>query len=439
MSGGKAAAPEKLHSRFGGSVAPRYLNCPGSVQAVALLPPEPPSKHALDGTMVHAIAAFYLKTGDHRAEEGWMPLGALENEGVDTTDLPAQGFDVTEEMAATVQVYLDAVYAELDEDPANELYVEHSFAITAPSADDGEVHGSNDALVYQPSRKRLIVFDLKNGVGVSVQAEENAQLKFYATGAAFDKAWPLNEVELVIVQPRAHDVDSEGAIRRWTFDTADLIDFAGELDNVIAVAKGPNPPLVAGPWCKKTFCPNKLCPAREQQALADIAADFADVKGVDEIVPALLPKVEAIDSARIPHILRGIETLNEWALQLNEYLRSELLAGRAVPGYKLVEKVGRRKWIESEDEIATYLSLMYDIDDEHLRPRKLVTITEVERLLRAACTSPAELKEAKMEMSLRFTVKESSGLSVVPETDRRPAVDAGADFASVNLDSLMKE
>lgn len=416
------------HSVFGGSQAERYLHCPGSVKAVSALPPQVENEHMWGGTCAHRLGELCLKTGE-RTTEQFVGTRLWANN---------RPFTVTLDMAEAVQVYLDAVYAEIDKEPGHELYVEQKFEFKIPSAKAGEVFGSNDALVYLPSVRRLVVFDYKHGIGVSVSAEENAQLKFYAAGAALDADWPLSEIELVIVQPRAFDADWNGTVRRWLFDTVDLLDFAADLDSTVALAKSDNAPLTAGPWCKKTFCPNMaVCPARDLYVLEEMrVTDYADVKSVADITKDKLPLPASLDPAKIGDILAGANALSEWLNSINEFVFSQLRAGASIPGFKLVEKVARRKWTGEEEEVAGYLELMHDMPLDLVRPRKLATVTEIERMLKAQGLE----KKERDDVMIKFTSKESSGLTIAPMSDRRPAVDAIAtDYAGVSFDSLSAE
>ena len=418
----------KAHSRFGGSSASRWLNCPGSVALIETAPKARDSAYAAEGTLAHAFAEHFLKAGER---------DALQHVGM-TLDGKVGATPLTKEMATAVQTYLDTVWEEVDAAPDAELYVEQGFVLDVPTAEPGEVFGTNDALVYTPSKGRLVVFDYKHGVGVSVSAEDNAQLKFYAAGAALHKDWRIAEVSLVIVQPRARDADEIGAVRAFALDPLELIEFSGEIEAGVRDAKDLcgdvkdfglqmlNGYLKTGSWCR--FCPAAaICPAKEAEALAAIGGDFASI---GEITVDSLPPVTDLGVERLAAIAKAGSVITDYVAMVYEFMQQQMLNGVAVPGFKVVEKVGRRKWVEAEEEIADYLTLMHDVDPNLVRPRKLVTITEAERLLKQAGAG----KDAKDDMSLRFTIKESSGLTVAPDHDKRPAVDAiVADFGSVNL------
>ena len=284
-------APERAHSKFGGSIASRYLNCAGSVALCDTVPKPPSSKYAAEGTAAHALAEYCLLNGEREADlhvDEAFPHGP---------EFEMQRFVVTPEMAAAVQVYLDCVYAELDAAPDAELYVEQKFVFDLSNAEPGEVYGANDALVYTPSTGRLLVYDYKHGAGVSVSVENSAQLKFYAAGAALSKPdWPVSHVELVIVQPRSRDAeDNNGGVKRWIMDPLELIEFPAEIDAAVAAAKAPNPPLKPGSWCR--WCPAAaVCPARERDAIQAATLDYA---GIGDLSPKMLPEPPTLDVARI--------------------------------------------------------------------------------------------------------------------------------------------
>jgi hypothetical protein len=444
-----------VHSRFGGSSADRWLSCPGSTALIATVPPRPDSAYAAEGTAAHELARLCLVKDQHPT----LYLGET-----------LEGFVVTQEMCDAVVVYLNAVDTEKARTKTAELYVEQGFVLQIDSAADDEVFGTNDAMVYHPSEGRLVVFDYKHGVGVSVSAEDNAQLKFYAAGAVFSKPeWKLSELILCIVQPRARslallpdDADPElkRGIQKWPMDVLDLMEFQGDVNEAIALAnfyetdftadpivlKGPvpntpldlrpgavayvggKPKFVTGSHCK--WCDAApVCPAKEAEVLRAAQLDFADMT---EISTDVLPEPKTFDTARLGQILQAGKILNDWLNQIQEYVEGLVLSGTPVEGWKAVEKIGRAKWVAADEDVAGYVDMMFGIDQDSIRPRKLVTIGEFEKLLKAAGATKAQIDDAK----LLYTIKESSGLTIAPASDRRPAVDAvAAAFGSVTIDT----
>ena len=389
----------------------------------------------MEGTAAHDVAAICLSKDQHPG----LYVGSWwhsDGEFVESQEAGGRVL-VTQEMSDAVVVYLNAVSHEQARSKDAELYVEKGFVLQVDSAEDGEVFGTNDAMVYHPSTGRLVVFDYKHGVGVSVSAEDNAQLKFYAAGAVLSNTeWRIAELELVIVQPRSRDngflpedVDPElkRGIRRWPMDPMSLLDFQVDVDDAIARAKAAEPiirspdndslpVLSAGSWCK--WCDAAaVCPEKERQALRAATLAFDDIT---EVTAAALPEPKTMDAERLAEALKGVKIVSDWLSQIQEYVEALVLSGQSVPGWKAVEKIGRAKWVSGDEEVASYAEMMFGIEENDLRPRKLVTIGEAEKQLKAAGAAKSDIDDFK----LRFTIKESSGLTIAPESDKRPAANA---------------
>lgn len=405
------------HSRYGGSVIKRVIECPGSVALCASVPKRPESAYAREGSAAHRLAELCILKAMH-------PNALLGS--------PVPGFHdvvVTTDMADAVVTYLNALETERAQTRTAQLLVEADF--TLPVGEAGEVFGRNDALVYHPETGRLRVFDYKHGAGVAVEVNDNAQLKFYLLGAlTAHPEWKVREVILTIVQPRAWDDDR--AVKDFPLDLAEVFEFLAVVDEAVAAAKLAEKlypaadMLLTGDHCR--WCDAApVCPAREQQALAAAQVDFADVT---QVTAAALPEPRELDYARLGAVVASLEILTAWAGQCREYLEGLVLGGHAVPGWKAVEKLGRAKWVDDPAKVVDYATLMFGVEPGELMPPKLVTITEAEKILKANGAKKDDLDAFK----LAFTVKESSGLTLAPESDRRPAVDAAArDFGHVNL------
>jgi hypothetical protein len=435
---------DKAHSDFGGSVIGRVINCPGSVALCRSVPERASSSYADEGTFAHALGEKLLRANCFDAST------AIGDE-IESDKLASKKI-VTEKMANAVQVYLDAVKVEMALSPDPIIEIEQSFTLPISTADEGEVFGANDCLVYHPSLGRFVVFDYKHGEGVSVSAEENDQLKFYAAGAALTHPeWSIAELVLVIVQPRARDADEQETfgVKPWPMDTFELIEFVGEVEQAVHRAKlamaeqaqgmslmigetvGGYPVLNAGTWCR--WCAAAaVCPAKQAEVTKSIGVDFADIAG---IAPSALPKPADMDVERIEQVVLGLDVLSAWATQCRDFLYNLAEQGVTLNHHKLVDKIGRRKWIDNETDIAAYMEMVYGVEQDDVMPRNIVTITEAERLLKARITDKAERKAALEDVSLRFTLKDSSGKTLVRLGDKRDAVAVGvaADFAGVQI------
>lgn len=404
----------KVHSRFGGSIADRWMNCEGSVALCAAVPPEPSSSYANEGTFAHSLAEACLSNGCGDARDYCAKDPVFK--------------DVDGEMADAVNVYLETITAELAEGGYGaELHTEQEFVFPGMN---GEVYGRNDALIYSPSRKKLTVLDYKHGVGVSVFAENNAQLKFYATGALMTHPeWQVSTVELVIVQPRSLDVERNGAVRRWCFDVLDVLDFDTDVNKGWLAASKPGATRHPGSWCH--WCPAAaVCRERETEVLRELGLQFEGVNVVD--VTELEDPV-AMDLERLAQVIKGAEILAAWASQVRQFAEERMVAGQIeIPGWKVVQKIGRAKWNGADENIVAELDIMWGLTDDDIRPRKMEGLGVVEKAMRGAGASKDEVEAFKA----RYTIKESSGLTIAPESDRRAAAKPVKEgFSGVNVEN----
>ena len=405
------------HSRFGGSVASRYLNCPGSVRLSEQAPERLASSYAEEGTFAHQLAENCL-------------LGCRQPVIGETVRSPSvdSSKKVDQDMADAVNVYLDTVWDAYTD--GDDMTVEERFTLPIPSAEPGEVFGSNDCAIFSPETGRLTVFDYKHGKGVGVSAYENKQLMFYAAGAvASHPEWEVQSIELVIVQPRGPFPDP---VSRWEMPLWQLLDYPAQIDAAVRDALSDSPTFEPGEHCR--WCPaSEICKVREQRFLKAAALDF---EGIIDVPNNALPMADALEPERMARILEAFDGLSDWVQSVRERVESKLLAGEKVPGFKVVEKQSRRKWAADEIEVAGYLGMMYELDPDDLRPRKLVTITEAERQLKSKLGKQFST-EIKNDITMRFMVKESTGYACVPERDKRPAVaPVQAEFGSVTINSL---
>ncbi len=405
---------EEKHSVYGGSSIGRVLLCPGSVKLCEGVPKRT-SSYALEGQFAHAVAEHCLRIGMRSAVE------------LVDRSLVIGGPTIESEMAEAIDVYLDEVYKALDNDPNAVLLVEHPINFVTPNLPQGEGYGKADAVIYSPLYNHLDVFDYKHGAGESVKVEDNPQAKYYACGAAMFtpgcEKWAVSTIKLHVVQPRAWDVMERGAVRSWEMNIVDLIEFPAQVDEAVRVSKLPNAPLVPGEYqCR--WCPAGgagKCDKAAQKLFEAAQTHYSDIA---EMQTTSLPDVRSLDLDRISKLMFVEDLVTGYFKQVRDYAMELMQGGVEIPGWKTVEKQARRKWIGEDENAARMLSLMYGVPFEELMPPTLVGITDAERLIAARITDKAQLKEAKAQMSLRFTLKQSSGLKLAPMSDKAPAVNA---------------
>jgi hypothetical protein len=386
------SVPATTHARLSASAAERWFNCPGSVALTAGMSSR--SEAAAQGTFAHHIASECLMHGDK-----W-PRDWLGNKTV------IDGFTVEcdQEMVDGVLFYLDTIREDAvpGDVPHVEVRLTDDLAKLHPS-----LGGTADYARWRPATRELLVCDLKYGSGVAVGAEDNRQLLTYALGVMLRLKVGADKVTVRIVQPRL-EIDGQ-KVRDWTFDGKAIMDFAADLLEAANAASRPDAPLVAGYWCRKTFCPAaRTCPAIEKYHHAMVAADF------DVNVPVTAETLEKVAQA-----LAMVGPLEAKIKQVEAYAYELANRGLEIPGYKLVEKRATRKWKDPE-MVALWAK---ERGVEPYAEPELLSVAQLEKKLR---------KEEKAELAPLYE-KVSSGTTLVPASDSRPVANriSADDFAAL--------
>lgn len=386
------------HARASASAAHRWMVCAGSVNEAAKYPGTTTSYYAAEGTVAHNLAANVM-TGRTPSAASALGNQILESGHLVTVD---------QEMVDGVNLYADAVRESLHAD--SEVHVEFDLTPALQKLDQ-DLGGNSDLLIYRQSEKLLSSWDFKYGAGIPVEVKDNEQLLIYAVGAllvAQEQCLPVQEVEVVIVQPR-YDHPS-GRIRRWKFAAIDILEFVATLIEKVRATRLPDAPLVAGSHCR--YCPAAGgCPELERSHHAMVATEF----GVLAIDPVKLSK--ALDM--IPELEARIKAVRELGY-------TAAIQGNPPPGYKLVNIRPTRKW---KDSIAIKAFAPPEWYETTLR-----SAPQVEKLIGKAKFS--ELYGEEVE-------KKSSGFVLVHESDDRPAAQtvaalAGEFEANVATDPLLE-
>lgn len=454
------------HAKLSASGAKRWMNCPGSIRmAEELLARgiEPgSSEFARLGTAAHGLGEQCLRTGEQSRD--WIGgVVYLDDDedcllirpdpdmaglalGVECEERGFTGYPIDDEMADAVNVYLETVRDDLAEGgPHAELSVERRFDLSHLHPN---MFGTNDASVTLPF-DWVKVHDYKHGQGVAVEVEENVQELYYALGVAYSIDWAFENVELVIVQPRCPHPD--GAVRRWSTTKDYLREFEKELIAAAKRTEEPDAPLCAGEWCQ--FCPAApYCPELKEKAFATALVDFGE-PGVSIELTTYVAAPETTDEdlrARLDAIplldafYKAVET--EAMRRLRESPTGEAF------GYKLVRKKSNRAFrkdltIEVDGEELplsikdALLAEGFPEADLYEEPKmkgpakieKLRPPAMMAELKKQGCKAPA--REIAAIIS-RYTYKPEGGITAVPESDPRPAVDPSAaalsDFDSID-------
>ncbi|WP_295216402.1 DUF2800 domain-containing protein [Ruminococcus sp.] len=364
--------PEE-HAFLSASGAHRWINCTPAAMLEKQVPDNAGS-YAAEGTLAHSLAELKLrkqfeimKPSDYKQQ-----LAAIQ---ADKLYQP--------EMDGYTDTYVDHIRSLCMAFPAMPYVVIEKrldFSHIVPGG-----FGTGDCVILYGDT--LHICDLKYGKGVPVSAENNPQLRLYALGAIHEYSllYDIKEVQMHIIQPRLDNISTDtltaDALRQWGDSVKPLAEQAtngtGEFH--------------AGDWCR--FCRAKAqCRARAVQML-EIGEKRNDT---------------LLSDAEIGEILTAAQSLQSWVKSLEEYAEKQLIAGKEIPGWKLVE--GRSNRTITDTEAAFQVLEQSGYDEALLYERKPLNLTALEKL----CG-----KKHLTELIGNYIVKPPGKPTVVPTTDKR--------------------
>ena len=191
-------------------------------------------------------------------------------------------------------------------------------------------------------------------------------------------------MELIIVQPPV--------TRRWVTTIERIKQFEQELVMAVHESQKPDAKLQHGEHCR--WCAAKpICPRM--------------TGAVDR---AINTQIKSIDVDTLGRYLHNADLLEDWIKDLRALAFQLLEKNIAVPGYKLVNKQARRKWTDENKAKQALLSL------------GLKESVVVETSIMSPSQAEKALKKRFNELPEGLIKSESSGTTLAPESDDRPAV-----------------
>ena len=382
--------PARGHSPLGMSVLERRYCCPGSMKAEEGRP-NTTSVYAKRGTDLHEVGASCLR-------EHLNPLEVISEDP---------------EGAELVMAYLIEVQSAHDR-LGGTLHVEQAFELTALS---DLYWGTADAVILSPPI--LYVADLKTGRGHAVPVRRddgrvNLQLGGYGLGALHSLpaglANEITQIELVVVQPAL------GPPQRTVMTTAEVHDLAADLIEIAEAALDPAAPRIAGDHCR--FCRAAGdCHALRDRALAVAQTEF----GPRDLV---WPDPARMSPMELSSVLTEADMIDLWLVAVRAHAKALADRGEEIPGWKLVDKRGRRVWANEDDAErivgALSPSMFYT---------KFHSPTQVEKILKTQkIKKPAQWNE--------LVTLSDPGTALVPASDPRPPAGPRAiEFEQVTEDT----
>lgn len=203
----------------------------------------------------------------------------------------------------------------------------------------------------------------------------------------------IEEVSMTIFQPRRDNISTCSLKRKDLLEWADMV-----LAPTAALAYEGKGEFKAGDHCQ--FCKAKaICRKRAEHNLEMAKYDFAMPDTLDEIeIAAILPR---------------IDQLIAWGNDLKDYALFKAQSGTHYEGFKVVEGKSNRKYTDEEKVAKTVTDAGYDPYE-----KKLLGITAMSSLL----------GKKKFEELLGSLVYKPPGKpALVPESDKRPAINTAAE------------
>ena len=404
----------KPHAVRAASSMHRWSRCPGSINLITkltedgLIDPARGSVYSIEGTGAHELGERCLRTNTHADNY----IGQFVN----TEAVPVE---VTDEMAEAVQVYIDYVRSISTEKGDTLYFIEQTFDLAKfyPG-----LFGTADCVAYHLPSGTLHVIDYKHGAGVPIEANNNPQLRYYALGALvklqdMELPHPMpKQVAMVIVQPRA--LHAQGPIRSEVIPSAQLLMW---IDDLITAAKATEPqsaPLVAGEQCR--FCPAApRCPQLYDNNLAAAQVAFSPVVAKPDITELTPPKpVNELSDEQLRRALMAATVIEPWLKDLYAHAQGLLEQGQAIDGWKLVAKRATRQWAMDDVITVPELAKLGLKRDDLFEPPSLRSPAQVEKLLP---------RKRYGELN-QLVTKQSSGVTLAPSSDPRPAVQLALPF-----------
>ena len=370
------------HAILSASSSKRWLNCPPSAKLCAEVE-DTTSEYAREGTDAHTLCEYKVKS----------MLGIKMQDPTDSLSY------YNEEMERCTNDYASYVM-EVIEDAKN--YCKDPLVLIEQRLDFSrfvpEGFGTGDCLII--ADKKLYIIDFKYGKGVEVESEDNSQMMCYAIGALelFNSLYDIEEVCMVIYQPRIENISvsnmSVTELYSWAENT---------LKPIAELAYEGKGEFKAGEHCQ--FCKVKAtCRKRAEYNLELAKYDFA------------MP--DTLEETEIAAILAKVDNLVSWASDVKDYALQQAMGGTHYEGFKIVEGRSNRKYTD-EDAVA------FAVKDAGYDPyeKKLLGVTAMTTLLG---------KKKFEEILGSYITKPQGKPALVPETDKRPAMNTAADDFNEN-------
>ena len=404
------------HANLSPSKRHRWALCPGSVREEAKYPEERTSEAAIDGTHSHTLLEHCLSEGVE--PETMIGQVLSDDDGA---------FKVDADRAARVKVATDYVKHRIAEQFGMCEVIAETRVNPQHLLGRDDMSGTVDIQIRGTEVLELV--DYKDGMGV-VEAEGNYQLELYAMGCLAELKLPVNgqypwkRVRMTIIQPKLA-LKGMKPITSHEVPVQAILDMIGKMVIEGAACDAPDAPLVPGDsQCK--FCRAKgSCAALASNVMKEVGIMFqpAVMNPMDVAQQSADKDPTTMDDAQIRQIMEAAPLMRQLLEGVEKEALRRLEAGQSIPGLKLVNGRGSRAWALPEEQMAEKLVKM-GIPKAAVYETKLVTPAKAEKLTwEKRDGTKMQLSDRQLKtMENEYVVKMAGKLTVVPESDGRPAV-----------------
>ena len=404
------------HANLSPSKRHRWALCPGSIREEAKYPDERTSEAAIDGTHSHTLLEHCLSEGVE--PETMIGQVLSDDDGA---------FKVDADRAARVKVATDYVKHRIAEQFGMCEVVAETRVNPLHLLGRDDMSGTVDIQIRGTEVLELV--DYKDGMGV-VEAEGNYQLELYAMGCLAELKLPVNgqypwkRVRMTIIQPKLA-LKGMKPITSHEVPVQTILDMIGKMVIEGAACDAPDAPLVPGDsQCK--FCRAKgSCAALASNVMKEVGIMFQPpvMNPMDVAQQSADKDPTTMDDAQIRQIMEAAPLMRQLLEGVEKEALRRLEAGQSIPGLKLVNGRGSRAWALPEEQMAEKLVKM-GIPKAAVYETKLVTPAKAEKLTwEKRDGTKMQLSDRQLKtMENEYVVKMAGKLTVVPESDGRPAV-----------------
>lgn len=407
------------HAQLSPSKRHRWALCPGSVREEAKYPEERSGPAAIDGTHSHTLLEHCIKAG---LADPTLMVGVrlMDDEGE---------FVIDADRAARVKMAIEYVKSRVTQLNGMAEVVPETRVDPQWFTNRDDLSGTVDIQII--SGDVLEIIDYKDGMA-EVPAEGNLQLEQYALGKLAEcrkghnvpEQYPWHEVRMTIIQPKLA-LRGGTPITTWTVPVSELLTKISVLVDQARATDNPDALLIPGDsQCK--YCRAKgACSALAGNVMKEVGIMFQPIADQTfEIAQQSADRDPAVMSDdQIRQVMEAAPLMRQLLEAVEKEALRRLEAGQSIPGLKLVNGRGSRTWALPEEEMAEKLVKM-GIPKTAIYETKLVSPAKAEKLVweKRDGTKVSLTPRQMSRMEQEYVSKMAGKLTVVPESDSRPAV-----------------